>query len=225
MRVHANFDEAVRLHASDVPWVPSPMPGVERRMLDRIGDEVARATSFVRYAPGSQFSPHVHGGGEEFIVLEGVFEDEHGAFGAGSYIRNPPTSKHTPGSAPGCVIFVKLWQFDPADRQTVRLDMNALDLSPEAPGIEAATLFEDDRETVRLERWTPGTQVHRTVPDGAEILVLDGALQSAEQVWEQHAWWRLPRGARLLAQAGSEGARVWIKTRHLRFVDPPTHQP
>ena len=76
------------------------MAGVERRMLDRIGDEVARATSIVRYAAGSRFSPHTHGGGEEFLVLDGVFQDEHGDYPAGSYVRNPPTSRHTPGSRP-----------------------------------------------------------------------------------------------------------------------------
>src|SRR5271166_3471905 len=99
-----------------------PIAGVERRMLDRIGAEVARATTIVRYAPGSSFSTHTHDGGEEFLVLEGVFSDEHGDFPAGSYIRNPPTSRHTPGSAPGCTIFVRLWQFDPNDRTQVRVD-------------------------------------------------------------------------------------------------------
>jgi anti-sigma factor ChrR (cupin superfamily) len=71
-------------------------------MLDRIGDEVARATSIVRCAPNSHFSAHTHGGGEEFFVLDGVFSDEHGDFPAGSYIRNPPSSHHRPGSGPGC---------------------------------------------------------------------------------------------------------------------------
>ena len=102
------------------------MPGVERRMLDRIGDEVARATSIVRYAANSRFSPHVHDEGEEFLVLEGVFQDEHGDFPAGTYVRNPPQSRHTPGSEPGCVLFVKLRQFDPADRTQVRLDTSKL---------------------------------------------------------------------------------------------------
>ena len=77
-------------------------------MFDRIGDEVARATSIVRYAPGSAFSPHVHTGGEEFLVLDGVFQDEHGDFAAGTYVRNPPETRHTPASAQGCTIFVKL---------------------------------------------------------------------------------------------------------------------
>ena len=106
-RLNADFDKRVALHAADIPWQASPMAGVERRMLDRIGDEVARATTIVRYAPGSQFSAHVHTGGEEFLVLEGVFQDEFGDFPAGSYIRNPPGSKHTPGSEPGCTILVR----------------------------------------------------------------------------------------------------------------------
>jgi len=64
-------------------------------MLDRIGDEVARATSLVRYAPDSTFSPHVHGGGEEFLVLEGEFGDEHQNYPAGTYVRNPvPQTGH-----------------------------------------------------------------------------------------------------------------------------------
>ena len=80
MKINADFDRRVLLHADEIPWRDSPMPGVSRRPLDRIGDEVARATSIVRYDPGSHFSPHVHDGGEEFIVLEGVFQDEHGDF-------------------------------------------------------------------------------------------------------------------------------------------------
>ncbi len=84
------------------------MPGVERRMLERDGDEVARATSLVRFAPNSAFSAHRHGGGEEFLVLEGVFSDESGDFPAGTYARNPVGSRHVPSSELGCVIFVKL---------------------------------------------------------------------------------------------------------------------
>ena len=84
MELNADFSQRVVVHAARLAWVPSPIAGVERRMLDRIGDEVARATSIVRYAPHSHFSAHTHGGGEEFFVLEGVFQDEHGDFPAGS---------------------------------------------------------------------------------------------------------------------------------------------
>src|SRR5260370_41608212 len=126
MELNADFSQRVVVHAARLSWVHSPMPGVERRMLDRIGDEVARATSIVRYAPGSHFSPHTHGGGEEFLVLDGVFQDEHGEFPAGSYIRNPPTSHHTPGSEPGCILFVKLSHLDTAHRHQRRLDARAM---------------------------------------------------------------------------------------------------
>jgi hypothetical protein len=116
MNLNSDFGARAAVHAARLDWTPSPIPGVDRRMLDRIGDEVARATSIVRYAPHSHFSPHTHGGGEEFLVLDGVFQDEHGDYPAGTYVRNPPASSHRPGSEPGCTIFVKLWQFDPDDR-------------------------------------------------------------------------------------------------------------
>lgn len=51
MQLNADFSERVVVRPEDYSWVDSPMPGVERMMLDRIGDEVARATSLVRYAP------------------------------------------------------------------------------------------------------------------------------------------------------------------------------
>src|SRR6185369_303934 len=136
MQVNADFTQRAVVHAATLEWTLSPIAGVERRMLDRIGEEVARATSIVRYAPQSHFSPHTHGGGEEFLVLEGVFQDEHGDYPPGFYIRNPPTSAHTPRSDPGWTIFVKLWQFDPADRESVRLDTSTLPFAadPQRPG-------------------------------------------------------------------------------------------
>jgi anti-sigma factor ChrR (cupin superfamily) len=166
MEINADFSRRVAVHAAQLTWVPSPMAGVERRMLDRIGDEVARATSIVRYAAGSRFSPHTHGGGEEFLVLDGVFQDEHGDFPVGSYVRNPPTSHHTPSSAPGCILFVKLWQFDPADRKDVKLNTAGLVYEAAAgrPGVELLTLFRDDDEDVRLERWAPAATIMLDLP-------------------------------------------------------------
>jgi anti-sigma factor ChrR (cupin superfamily) len=222
MDVNANFDERVAVHAAGIPWKASPMQGVERRMLDRLGDEVARATSIVRYAPGSRFSPHVHGGGEEFLVLDGVFQDEHGDFPAGSYIRNPPGSRHTPGSAPGCTIFVKLWQFDLADRIHVRIDTNTMAFvaDPGRPGVEVMPLFHDASEDVRLERWAPGGAIVLDEAGGAEVLVLAGGFTERDEVFEEQSWLRLPRGGRAQVHAGERGARVWIKRGHL--AKPPT---
>ena len=122
MRINADFSQRVAVHFDDIPWVQSPAAGVERKMLDRIGEEVARATTIVRFAPGSSFSAHTHDGGEEYLVLDGVFQDETGDFPVGSYVRNPPTSRHAPAAADGAMILVKLHQFDPEDRQTVHVD-------------------------------------------------------------------------------------------------------
>ncbi|HEY9660942.1 MAG TPA: cupin domain-containing protein, partial [Allocoleopsis sp.] len=102
MKLHADLSQRAVVVSEDLPWIDSPMPGVQRRMLERDGEEVARATSIVRYAPGSAFSPHTHGGGEEFLVLEGVFSDEQGDYPPGTYVRNPVGSTHTPSSREGC---------------------------------------------------------------------------------------------------------------------------
>ena len=78
MNVNADFTRKAVMDTLTLNWEASPMAGVERKPLDRVGDEVARASSIVRYAAGSGYSAHTHGGGEEILVLEGVFSDEHG---------------------------------------------------------------------------------------------------------------------------------------------------
>jgi anti-sigma factor ChrR (cupin superfamily) len=216
MELNADFSKRAAVHAARLPWVPSPIEGVERRMLDRIGDEVARATSIVRYAAGSRFAAHTHGGGEEFFVLEGVFQDEHGDYPVGSYVRNPPTSHHVPGSQPGCVIFVKLWQFRPDDRTPVRIDTSRTPFrpSPARPGAEILPLHRDDREDVRLERWAAGTRIELDAEGGIEILVLDGSFREAAEEFTRQSWLRLPAGSQLRADVGLRGCRVWVKTGH-----------
>ncbi|MEZ5668740.1 MAG: cupin domain-containing protein [Alphaproteobacteria bacterium] len=222
MEINADFSRRAAVHAAALPWVPSPIAGVERKMLDRVGGEVARATSIVRYAPHSRFSPHVHGGGEEFLVLDGIFQDEHGDFAAGSYVRNPPTSRHTPGSGAGCTIFVKLWQFDLADRHPVVDTVPAAGdprLADAASGVRATTLHRDARETVRAELWAPGARIRAVPAGGIELLVLDGGFAEGGEAFGPWSWLRLPDGAPLDATAGPDGCRVWIKEGHLRFVE------
>lgn len=223
MELNADFSQRIVLHGADLEWLASPMAGVHRRMLDRIGGELARATSIVRYQPGSQFSAHVHTGGEEFIVLDGVFSDEHGDFPAGSYIRNPPQSQHTPGSLPGCVIFVKLWQFDLADRTHVRTDVNKIGgvMDPTRPGVLVTPLYRDHRETVRYEQWEPDAEVTLDTNGGAEILFLDGSATESNDALRAQSWVRVPSNAAFLASTGKQGAKVWIKSGHLDFAGPP----
>jgi anti-sigma factor ChrR (cupin superfamily) len=217
MELNADFSQRAVVHAARVPWVASPMPGVERRMLDRIGDEVARATSIVRYAPGSHFPAHTHGGGEEFFVLDGVFQDEHGDYPAGSYVRNPPTSSHVTGSDQGCVIFVKLWQFAADDRRHVCIDTGHMSFVPahDRAGIEVMPLFRDSREQVSLERWAPDAEIVSAAHDGSEILVLDGEFTDEVERFSAHSWLRMPPRSTLRIKAGSAGCKVWIKSGHL----------
>ena len=224
MELNADFSRRVAVHAARLPWVASPIVGVDRRMLDRIGGEMARATSIVRYAPASRFSAHTHGGGEEFLVLEGVFQDEHGDYPAGSYVRNPPTSRHTPGSAPGCTLFVKLWQFDLEDRKPVRRASEALAYGQAQgrPGVEIAVLFHDGREDVRMERWWPNATVTLDLPDGGEFLVLYGAFDEGGERFEPQSWLRLPPCGRLSATAGKDGCTLWVKTGHLGHIQFPS---
>lgn len=229
MNLNSDFNARAAVHAARLDWTPSPIPGVDRRMLDRIGDEVARATSIVRYASNSHFSAHTHGGGEEFLVLDGVFQDEHGNYPAGTYVRNPPTSRHTPGSAPGCTLFVKLWQFDPDDRTQLHIDTLALVFAPAPgrPGVEWAALYENACERVRLERWASGAVIDMPVPGGIELFVLDGSFAEAGDEFTPHSWLRLPAGSKLQAIAGWGGCKVWVKSDHLardlRFPNPAVH--
>ncbi len=218
MKINANFKERVSGHPSRMRWTPSPAPGVDRIMLDRIGDEVARATSIVRYAPESSFAPHTHDAGEEFFVLEGVFQDEHGDYPAGTYVRNPPGSRHAPGSAPGCTIFVKLRQFVPGDHETVVINTKLLRPATGAShrDVSSSILFKNDYETVRIEDWRSGAHVAEKSEGGLEILCLEGSFTEGGEVFDAQSWLRLPVNAPLNAAAGSDGCRVWIKEGHLR---------
>lgn len=221
MELNANFDERAVVHGSRESWVPSPMKGVDRRMLDRLGDEVARATSIVRYAPGSKFSAHTHTGGEEFLVLEGVFQDEHGDFPAGTYVRNPPTSSHTPGSESGCTIFVKLWQFDMADRHQMAVDTNKVDWEHDhkRPGVQVLKLYEDDHEQVSMERWEPNTSFGLSASHGLEVLVTQGSFEECGEGFETQSWLRLPGDDVTQVTSGPDGCTLWIKRNHMK--EPP----
>lgn len=222
MKRHADRLQRAVVHSEELPWVDSPMPGVQRRMLERDGGEVARATSVVRYAPHSRFSPHVHGGGEEILVLDGVFSDEHGDFGPGMYLRNPVGSRHAPHTAGGCIILVKLWQMDPADQAFVRIDTRAAPWPPGAApgtdrtdGIDSLALHTWGDERVCLQRWAPGTRRARHAhPGGEEVFVIHGSLRDDQGHYPRGAWIRNPHGS-AHAPFTDEGCLLYVKTGHL----------
>ncbi len=216
MDLHADLTQRALLNTHSLAWSASPMAGVERRMLDRRGGEVARATSIVRYAPGSRFERHVHGGGEEVLVLEGTFSDEHGDYSAGTYLRNPVGSSHTPFSEEGCTILVKLQQMHPADQQRLVVDTtNAFWVPGLVPGLQVLPLHVWGSEHVALVRWAPSTvfQPHGH-PGGEEILVLAGVFQDDQGSYPAGSWLRSPPGS--VHRPWSEaGCTIWVKTGHL----------
>ena len=216
MQINADLSQRAVVHSEELPWVDSPLAGVQRRMLERDGGEVARATSIVRYAPDSRFDPHTHGGGEEFLVLDGVFSDEHGDFGPGMYVRNPPGSRHTPQSRPGCIILVKLRQMDPEDQDYVRIDTTSAPWQPGAvEGTQVMPLFERRGERVALWQLAPGTRLPRHEhPGGEETFVLDGVLEDELGRYPKGAWLRNPPGS-AHAPFTEEGCRLYVKTGHL----------
>ncbi|MBU6468578.1 MAG: cupin domain-containing protein [Betaproteobacteria bacterium] len=217
LMINADFKERVVINTYLLSWTPSPQPQIKRKPLDRIGDEVARATSIVVYQPNSAFSEHTHGGGEEILVLEGVFSDESGDYGPGSYLRNPPGSRHTPLSQSGCTLFVKLWQFAEQDNEVIRIDTHHTPwYQGLVPGLHVMPLHEFDGVNTALVHWQPNTvfQGH-THPGGEEIFVLEGVFHDEWGSYPKGTWIRSPRYSRHTPFTKSEGALIYVKTGHL----------
>ncbi|HRI67014.1 MAG TPA: cupin domain-containing protein [Polyangium sp.] len=221
MKLHADLSLDARVDGSTQPWVASPMPGVDRRMLERDGEEVARVTSIVRYAPGSRFSPHTHSGGEEFLVLEGVFSDEHGDYPAGFYVRNPVGTRHSPHTDPGSVILVKLWWMLPDDQTLVRIDWREntgwLD---HGNGVHIRPLHEYRAEKNQLVRLERGARLgERSLQGGEELFVIEGSVEDENglhgpQVWIRHV------GKRASALRAMEPSLLYVKRGHLDQLPP-----
>ena len=213
MKIHADLTQHAVVHTEELSWVDSPMVGVQRKMIERDGDEVARATSLVRYAPGSSFSAHTHDGGEEFLVLEGVFSDEFGDYGPGTYIRNPVGSSHTPFSQDGCIILVKLWQMVPEDSQ--RVVMHPQELMAEYD-VSLVTLHSYESELVQMIRLSAGESFRLESEERSELFILAGAMMAGDSAYASGSWVRRPGGAALMEFSSSEGCLFYLKTGHLR---------
>jgi anti-sigma factor ChrR (cupin superfamily) len=215
LKINADLGKRAVENSEELPWIPSPMNGVARRMLERDGDEVARATSLVRYDPGSYFSPHTHTGGEEFLVLKGVFSDEMGDFSRGYYVRNPVGSSHQPHSENGCVILVKLWQMPPEDQEFVRInifdDKNWRALSKEDNQL---VLHQSNHEFVEARKWAAGYSAEYVYPKGAEIFVIEGAFEDDDGTYPQGSWVRMEPGSSHRPGTKS-GCLLYIKSGHL----------
>lgn len=215
LKIHADLSARALVLPSEMRWVPSPELGVERIMLDRDGDEVARATSLVRFAKGSAFAMHSHELGEEIFVLEGTFSDEEGDFHAGSYLRNPPGSEHAPFSTSGCLLFVKLRQFDPEDGERKISHQSKLSWESFLPDISRAALHQFGSEQVWLIRMQPGaTWPRHLLPGGEELFVVEGSFSDEGGHYPARTWLRTPAGSEHQIYS-REGCLLYCKTGHL----------
>ena len=193
----------------------SPETGVERRMLDRVGGEIARATSVVRYQPGARFTSHVHELGEEIFVLDGVFSDETGDHPAGTYIMNPPRSRHAPFSASGCTLFVKLRHLGPDQTEREVVDtLRTPWLQGLVPGLHVMPLMRQGSGST-LVRWAPQTffNPHRHF-GGEEIFVVKGVFSDEHGDYPEGSWIRSPHMSQH-QPFSREGCTIFVKTGHL----------
>lgn len=227
--INADLDKRVVLNTEDLPWAPSPAPGVERKVLESLDTQTERVTTIVRFAPESYFPRHVHGGGEEFLVLEGVFSDEHGDYPAGSYLRNPPGSSHQPFTRDGCTILVKLWQFHGDDQQAVNIDWKQAHWRPGViPGLTVLPLHEFDGVNTALVRWAPHTVFNEhTHPGGEEIFVISGTLHDEHGRYPQGSWQRNARWSRHRPFTRDEGALIYVRVGQIgaSLIADPTASP
>lgn len=210
--INADLAKAALVDSTRLDWQASPQAGVERRMLDRDGAEVARATSIVRYAPHSRFPSHQHPAGEEFLVLDGVFSDEHGDYPQGTYVRNPPGSAHAPFTRSGCIILVKLRQMREHGEQALVINSTEIEWEPLETGSRKCLFSASWGEQVSIDRLDPGARVEgETGP--LEIFLLSGFLYWDDTRCEKGSWLRLPDGLNqdLLSP---EGCEFWVKRRH-----------
>ncbi len=216
--LNLNFEKPVVIDTEQMKWLNSPALGVDRKPLEREEKESGHTTSIVRYQAGANFSSHLHPHGEEIYVLDGIFSDENGDYPAGSYIRNPAGSHHSPFSKKGCTLFVKLNQFNSRDTQEIRINTHNQNWSPGIGGLKVMPLHNFEGENVALVRWPAGEkfQLHRHF-GGEEILVLSGVFKDERGEYPARTWLRSPHMSEHLPYV-TEDTIILVKTGHLPAI-------
>ena len=224
--LNADFSQPAAMDTAEMDWQASPSATVWRKRLDLVDGEFSRVTSVVRYDPDSAFHPHDHPQGEEILVLEGTFSDEHGDYPAGTFLLNPQGFRHAPFSKEGCIIFVKLCQFPGEGRAHVVVDAKSADWQAAAPGVECLSLYEDAEhpEEIMLLHLTSGTVLPSDFVDasaaagGLEVFLISGRLSDGGAQHGAGAWLREPHGLNRSLTAETE-TRLYLKRNHLTASD------
>eukprot|EP01059_Diplonema_ambulator_P005923 TRINITY_DN15691_c0_g1_i2.p1 TRINITY_DN15691_c0_g1~~TRINITY_DN15691_c0_g1_i2.p1 ORF type:complete len:319 (+),score=52.63 TRINITY_DN15691_c0_g1_i2:568-1524(+) len=226
MELNSDLSKGVVVESGSVEWVGSQMKGVERRMLERKGDEVAVCATIVKYERESYYDEHGHDEGEEFLVLEGIFSDNYGDFPAGTYVRNPPGSRHKPHTKDGCTIFVRLRQFQPDDQSFTRTNiLESTDWEPTpTAGVTALPLHKYGSETVSIVKIAPQAAFTTTADRIEELLVIAGAftLKVGDAPPTPHpplTWMRHPAGTPVTITASDNEVTVLRREGRSRHPD------
>jgi len=179
--LNMDFNQRVVINTQKKMWLASPDKGIWRKPLAREEAERGHATSIVRYEAGASFAANGHPLGEEIFVLRGTFSDESGDFPAGSYIRNPEGNVHAPYSKDGCLLLVKLNQFQSEDKQHINIDTNNADWLAGQGNLKVMPLHNFEGESTALVHWPEGEHFQPHVHDGGEeIYVIRGEFIDAQ---------------------------------------------
>jgi hypothetical protein len=215
--LNADFSVPAMVDTRAINWQPSPAPGVLRKRLELVSFSQPRMTTLVQFEAGSSFKQHTHSGGEEFLVLSGVFSDETGDYEEGCYIRNPPGSFHAPFTREGCQILVKLGQFQAHDDKQLLLRSKHYSCrwkSSKEPGVSMLDLHQFQNETVTLFRINPNCWMdHKCYSSGVEIFIYQGSLSDGNNQYSEGYWLRYPIGSRLKLST-VDGAHLYMKQGH-----------
>jgi len=215
--LNMDFKKRVVINTSALHWSASPSTAVFRKRLAREADESGHATSLVKYEPGATFSSHQHPKGEEIFVLDGIFSDEHGDYPAGTYLRNPAGTSHAPYSENGCILLVKLCQFQTTDTVKIRTDTNITSWRPGIGGLQVMPLHSHIHENTALVKWPIGEVFKpHTHVGGEEIFVLSGTFSDEYGSYPKGTWIRNPHLSHHHPYVDEETV-IWVKTGHLHF--------
>lgn len=220
--INGDLAASVAVDTSAMDWTPSPSRTVWRKRVHLVGPpESGQVTSVVRYEPGSTFPIHDHPDGEEILVLDGVFSDEHGDWPAGTYLLNPEGFRHAPFSRDGCQLFVKLRQFPSGARNHIVINTDEMEWQPVPhTGIETKPLYSQPgfTDSMQLERWPANTTLDNVVyNEGAEIFIIEGEFQDDAGQHAAGAWLRFPAGSQHTPQT-QRGCTIYKKTNGLRYL-------
>ena len=220
--INGNLSLRAVADTARMEWAASPSGSVWRKRVHRVGPaESGQVTSVVRYEPRSRFPAHDHPEGEEILVLEGVFSDEHGDWPAGTYLLNPEGFRHAPFSEPGCLLFVKLRQFPGRDRRHVVVDTGKLPWQPGAVrAVACKTLYQQNgfSDVTQLERWQPGADPGVvSYEQGVEFFVLEGEFADEAGTYAAGCWLRLPAGSAHRPRSAT-GCTLYVKKGGLPYL-------